>query len=79
MKDIFHFVEEPHNLRNNSTLKRKRNRPVYLGAETISYLVPKIWELVPNAIKNATSLELLKNNLSFGQQINVLVGFVRYT
>ena len=56
MKDIFHFVEKPHNLRNNSTLKRKHNRPVYLGAETISCLVPKIWELVPNAIKNAASL-----------------------
>ena len=79
MRDVFHFVEEPHNLRNNSTLKRRRNRPVYLGAETISYFVLKIWELITNAIKNATSLELLKNNLSFGQQINVLVDFVRYT
>ena len=79
MRDIFHFVEEPHNLRNNSTLKRRHNRPVYLGAETIFYFVLKIWELIPNAIKNATSLELLKNNLSFGQQINVLVDFVRYT
>ena len=60
MKDIFHFSEEPYNLRNNSTLKRRCNHSVYFTIETISSLSRKIWELVPNVIKNATSLELLK-------------------
>ena len=50
MKDIFHFVEKPYNLRNNSTLKRRYNRSVYFGTETISSLAPKTWELAPNAI-----------------------------
>ena len=31
--------------------------------DTISSLAPKIWELVSNAIKNATSLELFRNEI----------------
>ena len=58
MKDIFHFVEKTYNLRNNSTLKRRCNSLLYLGRKTIFSTGPKFWELVPNAIKNATSLEL---------------------
>ena len=62
MKDMFHFVEKPYNLGNNSALKRRRNRSIFLGTETISSFAPKIWKLVSNAIKNATSLELFKKN-----------------
>ena len=47
MKDIFHFVQKPYNLRNDSTLQRRRNRTVYFGTENISSLAPKIWEIVP--------------------------------
>ena len=47
MKDIFHLVEKLYNLRNNSTVKRTCN----------SSVAPKICQLVPNAVKNATSLE----------------------
>ena len=47
--------------------------------ETVSSLASKIWELVPNTIKYARSVELFKKKLSFGQQINVLVGFVKCT
>ena len=41
MKDIFHFVQKPYNLRNDSTLKRQRNCTVYFGTENISFLSPK--------------------------------------
>ena len=44
MKDIFHFVQKPYNLRNDSTLQRRRNRTVYFGTESISSIAPKIWE-----------------------------------
>ena len=56
MKDIFHFVEMSFNQKNNSTLKRRCDR-LYLGRKTIFCLGPKLWDLVPNAIKNAASLE----------------------
>ena len=39
MKDIFHSVQKPYNLRNDSTLQRRRNRTVYFGTESISSLV----------------------------------------
>ena len=52
MKDIFHSVQKPYNLRNDSTLQRRRNRTsevkvylttrkVYFGTESISSLAPK--------------------------------------
>ena len=67
MEDIFHFVEEEFNS------KKKMQSFSILGTRAISSLAPKIWELVPNIIKNATSLELLKKTN------NALVGFVKYT
>ena len=38
MKDIFHSVQKAYNLRNHSTLQRRRNRTVYFGTESISPL-----------------------------------------
>ena len=63
MKDTFHYVQKQYNLRNDSTLQRRRNRTVYFGIESISSLTPKIWEIVPCEIKNAKSLDIfLKKN-----------------
>ena len=53
LKDIFHFVQKPYNLRNDSTLQRQRNCTVYFGTESI-------WEIVPCDIKNAKSLDIFK-------------------
>ena len=58
MKDIFHFVQEPYNLKNDSTLQRRRNRTVYFGTESISSVAPKIWEIVPSEIENAKPLDV---------------------
>ena len=64
MKDIFHFVEKPYELRDNSNLKRRCNRSVYFDTETIFSLAPKICKLVSNVIKNATSVELFKKDIT---------------
>ena len=42
MADIFHFVEKPYNLRNNSIIQRQANRAVYFGTESMSSLAPKL-------------------------------------
>ena len=68
MKDISYFAEKAYNPRNNSKKKKKKKRCsylVYFVTETISSLAPKIWELVPNEIKNATSLGLFKKQFKF--------------
>ena len=58
--DIFHFVEKPYDLRNNSIIQRQANRTVYFGAESISFLALKLLELVPSEIKSAKSLNTFK-------------------
>ena len=79
MKDIFCFVEKTYNLKSNSTLKRSCNDSLYFNTENISSLAPEIWEFVPNEIKHAVSLESSEKKLIFRPQINVLIGFVKYT
>ena len=63
MKDTFHFIQKPYNLRNDPELQRRRNRTVYFGTESISSLAPKIWELVPSNIRSANSLEIFKEKI----------------
>ena len=41
MKDAFHFIQKPYNLRNDPELQRLRNRIVYFRTESISSLAPK--------------------------------------
>ena len=77
MADIFHFVEKPYNLRNNSIIQRQANRTVQFGTESIHSLAPKLYELIPSEIKSAKSLNILKEKIDLGQQTNVFVGFVK--
>ena len=74
MKDVFHFVHKPHNLRNDSTLPRQRN----FGVERIPSLAPEIWELVPCNIVNAKLIDIFFKKNS-GQQMNVLADFPKRT
>ena len=63
MKDTFHFIQKPYNLRNDPELQRRRNRTLYFGTESISSLAPKIWELIPSDIRSANSLGIFKENI----------------
>ena len=59
MKNIFHLnINAPYNLTSRSELYR-RNPETY-GTETISYLAPKIWSLVPNGIEISKSSDVFK-------------------
>ena len=75
MKDIFHFVHKPCNLRNDSNSAKPNN-----VTGSISSLASKIWLLVPCEMKNVKSLDIsFKKNKTHWQQINVLVDFVKGT
>ena len=63
MEEILVFEKMPNNLRNPSILKRKKDRTVFYGSESISSLAPKIWELIPTSIKNTQSLDVFKSNI----------------
>ena len=64
MKDVFHFnTNIPYNLRSRSKLYSRNPKTVKYGTGTISYLAPKIWSLVPNAIKSSKSLDVFKSKI----------------
>ena len=63
MAGVFHFVEKPYNLRNNSITQRQANRTVYFGTKGISSLAPKLWELILSEIKSAKSLNIFKEKI----------------
>ena len=77
MNDISHFVERPHNLRKKHTLERKRVYTVYHGSLSLSFLVPKLWDLLQNSIKNSASLNKFELNLILGHLTTVLAECVR--
>ena len=43
-------------LRGNNFLGRRRVKSVRYGTESISSLAPKIWEILPNEIKDSDTL-----------------------
>ena len=49
-----------YNLRRNNTFERRQVHSVYHGTESLSFLGPKIWDLVPLELKQLESLEVFK-------------------
>ena len=46
-----------YNLRRNNTFERRQVHSVYHGTESLSFLGPKIWDLVPLELKQLESFE----------------------
>ena len=63
MKEIFEVEERPYNLRNNVFVKRSNVRTVRYGTETVSFLAPKLWDMIPEECKNETSLIAFKEKI----------------
>ena len=51
-----HKEEHYYNLRNNAECAIPAIRTVYHVSESISYLGPKIWNILPDRLKNAKHL-----------------------
>ena len=60
IKNIFPINRNPYNLRENSQFSRPRIKTVYHGIESISNLGPKIWDMVPNNLKEISELDKFK-------------------
>ena len=64
MKNVFHLNKNiPYNLRLRSEFYGRNPKTVKYGTETISYLAPKIWYLVPNTINSSKSLDVFKSKI----------------
>ena len=63
MKYIFWKRNVTEDLRKNSTFEERKVKSVYYGAETMSYIGPEIWELVPSNINDSENLSIFKSNI----------------
>ena len=64
MREVFHFQEnENYNLRSGIHLASRNMRTTLFGKETVSNVGAKIWKLLPDERKNASSMQIFKNEL----------------
>ena len=63
-KEVFIFQEnENYSLSNGAHLMNRNIHRAHFGTDTIINLGPKIWKLVPNEIKNVSSLLVFKSRI----------------
>ena len=64
MNDIFkQRGEQTHNLRKLSQFYRPKVNSVYKGTKSVTFLVPKIWDLLPNELKDIGNLAAFKKTI----------------
>ena len=64
MNSVFNLKENNrYSLRNVYELYSRNPRTVKYSTETISYLAPKIWSIVPQTIKESTSIHSFKTKI----------------
>ena len=71
MHDIFRLKDQPqYNLRCNSLFSRPLVKSVYKGTESLSFLGPKIWDILPDAYKDLHDLNSFKVALKKWRPVN---------
>ena len=60
LNEVFVLRQYNHELRGNNFLERRRVKSVRYCTESISSLTPKIWEILPNEIKDSDTLQIFK-------------------
>ena len=62
-EDIFQFINNPYNLRNNRIILKKRNKTVFYRTESPSPLAPGIWGTIPQSLKDETEQSPFKTKI----------------
>ena len=60
---MFQVRKVNYNLRHFKKLSNTKKNSVKMGLETITYLAPQLWNLVPTEIKDAPSLLIFKEKI----------------
>ena len=63
MKDVFQIRENPYNLRNPNPFKQINPSTVRYGLEAVSYRGGQVWQLVPEKIRLANSIETFSRQI----------------
>ena len=81
MNDSFELQNPSYNLKSSCNQFRRENiKTVHYGIQSVRYLGPKIWELVPNNIKCSNSVSKFKKLIkSWKYQRHASAGCVRHT
>ena len=62
VNELFQFREQlPYDLRQRSQFQIPWVHSIFSGTESLKFLGPKVWTLVPNEMKQLKSLEKLRN------------------
>ena len=78
MCELFNKANVPYDLRQDASFRSYNVKTVLYGTETLSYLGPKIWNLVPSDIRDCTTELIFAKRLKNGNQIDVHVGSAKY-
>ena len=65
MKELFVPKINLYDVRNNNSFQRRRVNSVWNGIESVSYVGPKIWDLVRTEIKKSECLNAFKFKIKF--------------
>ena len=66
MNEIFNFQEnKSYNLRSGIHLASRNMHTAHFGTDTLSSLRPKLWKLIPDKIKHATTLSVFKAKIKY--------------
>ena len=63
MSELFMIKKNKYNFRNEGTLVSNHPKSVKNGINRISHLAPKVWDIVPNEIRNPRTLNLFKKKI----------------
>ena len=64
MNKVFNFQEnESYNLRSGIHLASRNTQTTHFSTDNISSFGPKLWKLIPDKIKHASTLSALKVNI----------------
>ena len=66
MKEIFEIKEPHYNLRSEAShFKRENVKSTHYGIQSVRHLGPKIWNIVPQNIRESSSLNEFKSLIKF--------------
>ena len=63
MNSIFEIKDIEYNLRNKINFKSRRINSVWYSMDSLTYLGPKIWNIVPEDIKKSESFNVFKTKI----------------
>ena len=63
MSDVFQTREASYNLRNMREFKTHCVKTVHYGTESVSFLGPKLWQLLPQELKDINDINIFKSKI----------------